>query len=33
MRSKYHGDGLMTYFGWPQAREDDADHGIKLPLV
>ncbi|HEX6313263.1 MAG TPA: adenylate/guanylate cyclase domain-containing protein, partial [Gemmatimonadaceae bacterium] len=26
------GDGLMVYFGWPQAHEDDAERGVRAAL-
>jgi class 3 adenylate cyclase/tetratricopeptide (TPR) repeat protein len=30
--AQYLGDGLMTYFGWPQAHEDDAERSIRSGL-
>ena len=30
--AQYLGDGLMTYFGWPKAHEDDAHRAIKAGL-
>ena len=30
--AQYLGDGLMTYFGWPQAHEDDAQRAIRAGL-
>ncbi len=31
--AQYLGDGLMTYFGWPKAHEDDAERSIRAALV
>ncbi len=31
--AQYLGDGLMTYFGWPQAHEDDAERAIRAGLA
>lgn len=28
----YLGDGLMVYFGWPRAHEDDAERGVRSAL-
>jgi len=30
--AQYLGDGLMVYFGWPQAHEDDADRSVRVGL-
>ena len=30
--AQYLGDGLMTYFGWPRAHEDDAERAIRAAL-
>ena len=30
--AQYLGDGLMTYFGWPTAHEDDAERAIRTAL-
>ncbi len=30
--AQYLGDGLMVYFGWPQAHEDDAERAIRAGL-
>ncbi|MCZ6588465.1 MAG: AAA family ATPase [Alphaproteobacteria bacterium] len=30
--AQYLGDGLMTYFGWPQAHEDDAERAVRAAL-
>ncbi len=30
--AQYLGDGLMAYFGWPSAHEDDADRAIRAGL-
>jgi class 3 adenylate cyclase/predicted negative regulator of RcsB-dependent stress response len=30
--AQYLGDGLMTYFGWPQAHEDDAEWAVRASL-
>ena len=30
--AQYLGNGLMTYFGWPQAHEDDAQRAIRAGL-
>jgi class 3 adenylate cyclase/tetratricopeptide (TPR) repeat protein len=30
--AQYLGDGLMTYFGWPQAHEDDAERAARAGL-
>jgi class 3 adenylate cyclase/tetratricopeptide (TPR) repeat protein len=27
--AQYLGDGLLVYFGWPQAHEDDAERGVR----
>jgi class 3 adenylate cyclase len=31
--AKYLGDGLMVYFGWPEAHEDDAERAIRAGLA
>src|SRR6516162_917264 len=31
--AKYLGDGLMVYFGWPQAHEDDAERAVCAGLA
>lgn len=30
--AQYLGDGLMAYFGWPRAHEDDAERGVRAAL-
>jgi class 3 adenylate cyclase/predicted ATPase len=30
--AQYLGDGLMVYFGWPQAHEDDAERAVRASL-
>jgi class 3 adenylate cyclase/tetratricopeptide (TPR) repeat protein len=30
--AQYLGDGLMVYFGWPTAHEDDAERGVRAAL-
>ena len=30
--AQYLGDGLMVYFGWPQAHEDDAERAVRAGL-
>lgn len=30
--AQYLGDGLMTYFGWPQAHEEDAERAVRASL-
>jgi class 3 adenylate cyclase len=30
--AQYLGDGLMVYFGWPSAHEDDAERGVRAAL-
>ena len=30
--AKYMGDGVLAYFGWPQAHEDDAERGVRAGL-
>jgi len=30
--AQYLGDGLMIYFGWPRAHEDDAERGLRSAL-
>jgi class 3 adenylate cyclase len=29
---KYRGDGVLVYFGYPRAHEDDAEHAIRAAL-
>ena len=31
--AKYLGNGLMVYFGWPEAHEDDAERAIRAGLL
>src|SRR5208282_944319 len=31
--AKYLGDGLLAYFGYPQAHEDDAERGVRAGLA
>jgi class 3 adenylate cyclase len=31
--AKYLGDGLMVYFGWPEAHEDDAEGAVRAGLA
>ncbi len=30
--AKYMGDGVLTYFGYPQAHEDDAERAVRAGL-
>ena len=30
--ARYLGDGVLVYFGWPQAREDDAERAVRAAL-
>ncbi len=30
--AKYMGDGVLTYFGWPRAHEDDAERAVRAGL-
>jgi class 3 adenylate cyclase len=30
--AKYHGDGVVVYFGWPRAHEDDAERAVRAGL-
>src|SRR5690348_11041573 len=30
--ARYVGDGLLTYFGWPAAHEDDAERAVRAAL-
>jgi class 3 adenylate cyclase len=30
--AQYRGDGLMAYFGWPSAHEDDAERSVRAAL-
>jgi class 3 adenylate cyclase len=31
--AKYMGDGVLVYFGWPQAHEDDAERAVRAGLA
>ena len=31
--AKYMGDGVLIYFGYPQAHEDDAERGVRAALT
>ncbi|HEX6142608.1 MAG TPA: adenylate/guanylate cyclase domain-containing protein, partial [Geminicoccaceae bacterium] len=31
--AKYLGDGVLAYFGWPQAHEDDAERAVRAGLA
>jgi class 3 adenylate cyclase len=31
--TKYLGDGVLAYFGWPQAHEDDAERAVRAGLA
>ncbi len=31
--AKYMGDGVLVYFGYPQAHEDDAEHAVRAGLT
>jgi predicted ATPase/class 3 adenylate cyclase len=31
--AKYLGDGVLAYFGWPRAHEDDAERAVRVGLV
>jgi class 3 adenylate cyclase/tetratricopeptide (TPR) repeat protein len=31
--AKFFGDGVLAYFGWPQAREDDAERAVRAGLA
>jgi hypothetical protein len=31
--AKYLGDGLMAYFGWPEAHENDAERAVRTGLA
>ncbi len=31
--AKYMGDGVLTYFGWPRAHEDDAERAVRAGLA
>ena len=31
--ARYVGDGILTYFGWPAAHEDDAERAVRAALV
>jgi class 3 adenylate cyclase len=30
--AKYMGDGVLAYFGWPRAHEDDAEWAVRAGL-
>ena len=30
--AKYMGDGVLAYFGWPQAHEDEAERAVRAGL-
>ena len=30
--ARYVGDGILTYFGWPTAHEEDAERAVRAPL-
>ena len=30
--AKYMGDGVLAYFGWPVAHEDDAERAVRAGL-
>ena len=30
--ARYVGDGILTYFGWPNAHEDDAERAVRAAL-
>ena len=30
--ARYVGDGILTYFGWPAAHEDDAERAVRAAL-
>jgi class 3 adenylate cyclase len=30
--ARYVGDGILTYFGWPTAHEDDAERAVRAAL-
>ena len=31
--AKYMGDGILAYFGWPQAHEDEAERAVRAGLA
>ena len=31
--AKFMGDGVLAYFGWPQAHEDDAERAVRAGLA
>ena len=31
--AQYLGDGLLVYFGWPRAHEDDAERAVRAVLT
>jgi class 3 adenylate cyclase len=31
--AKYMGDGVLAYFGWPKAHEDEAERAVRAGLV
>ena len=30
--ARYLGDGILAYFGWPKAHEDDAERAVRAGL-
>jgi class 3 adenylate cyclase len=30
--ARYMGDGILTYFGWPTAHEEDAERAVRAAL-
>jgi class 3 adenylate cyclase len=31
--AKYMGEGVLAYFGWPQAHEDEAERAVRAGLA